>query len=38
LIDLERAAALLINDYRQGMLGRISLESPKSRALLIKQD
>jgi ribosome biogenesis GTPase A len=38
LIDLERAAALLINDYRQGMLGRISLESPKSRASLIKQD
>jgi ribosome biogenesis GTPase A len=33
--DLERAAATLLNDYRQGLLGRISLESPKSRMDLI---
>ena len=32
-IDLERAAAHLLSDYRQGLLGRISLESPTSRAL-----
>lgn len=37
LVDLERASALLINDYRQGLLGRITLESPKSRELLLRQ-
>jgi ribosome biogenesis GTPase A len=34
-IDLERAASTLLNDYRQGLLGRISLESPKTRMELI---
>ena len=36
LIDLEKAAATLLNDYRQGSLGRITLETPQSRELLIK--
>ena len=29
-VDLARAATTLLNDYRQGLLGRISLESPES--------
>jgi ribosome biogenesis GTPase A len=38
-VDLERAAATLLNDYRQGSLGRISLESPQSRSVMEnKQD
>ena len=35
--DLERAAIILINDYRQGLLGKISLESPLSREQMIKE-
>ena len=38
LIDLERASGILLNDYRQGALGRISLESPKSREHLMKNN
>jgi ribosome biogenesis GTPase A len=34
-VDLERAASFLLNDYRQGSLGRITLESPESRSKLI---
>lgn len=30
--DLEKAALFLLNDYRTGVLGRISLETPTSRA------
>ncbi len=37
-IDLTRSSAILLNDYRQGSLGRITLETPKSRALLIKEN
>jgi ribosome biogenesis GTPase A len=37
-IDMERAAITLLNDYRQGLLGRISLETPSSRELIIKND
>jgi len=33
VIDIEKAAIVLLNDYRQGYLGRISLESPESRQL-----
>jgi ribosome biogenesis GTPase A len=33
VIDIEKAATVLLNDYRQGYLGRISLESPESRQL-----
>jgi ribosome biogenesis GTPase A len=36
LIDLEKASITLLNDYRQGLLGRITLETPKSRELMIQ--
>ena len=36
-IDRERAGGALLNDYRQGLLGSISLESPSSRFLKNKQ-
>jgi len=35
LPDLGKAAITLLNDYRQGLLGRISLETPTSRSILI---
>jgi ribosome biogenesis GTPase A len=38
LPDLEKAATVLLNDYRHGLLGRISLESPESRKSMIKDD
>ena len=34
-IDLEKAAHTLLQDYRTGALGRISLETPESRAVLL---
>jgi ribosome biogenesis GTPase A len=34
-VDMERAAITLLNDYRQGLLGRISLETPESRMLMM---
>jgi ribosome biogenesis GTPase A len=33
--DLEKAALILLTDYRSGALGRISLESPESRAAML---
>ncbi len=33
--DFEKAAHTLLNDYRSGALGRISLETPTSRAALL---
>jgi ribosome biogenesis GTPase A len=33
--DLEKAALLLLGDYRSGALGRISLETPQSRAQML---
>jgi ribosome biogenesis GTPase A len=33
--DLERAALILLQDYRDGSLGRISLETPKTRAAML---
>ncbi|MBK6957295.1 MAG: ribosome biogenesis GTPase YlqF [Nitrosomonas sp.] len=33
--DLEKAALMLLQDYRTGALGRISLESPKSRSVML---
>ena len=30
-----KAALILLNDYRSGALGRISLESPQSREAMI---
>jgi ribosome biogenesis GTPase A len=35
--DLEKAAITIINDYRQELLGKISLESPLSRDQMIKE-
>jgi ribosome biogenesis GTPase A len=35
--NLERAASTLLNDYRQGLLGRMSLESPASRMLMMSR-
>jgi len=34
-LDLEKAAMILLTDYRGGKLGRISLESPESRAAML---
>ncbi|MDO8934166.1 MAG: ribosome biogenesis GTPase YlqF [Rhodocyclaceae bacterium] len=34
-LDLERAALILLTDYRGGALGRISLETPASRAAML---
>jgi ribosome biogenesis GTPase A len=34
-LDLEKAAHTLLQDYRSGALGRISLETPESRAVLL---
>ena len=35
LPDIKKAATSLLNDYRRGSLGRITLETPASRRLLI---
>jgi ribosome biogenesis GTPase A len=34
-LDLEKAAMILLTDYRSGVLGRISLETPDSRTMLL---
>jgi len=34
-IDLEKAALTLLQDYRDGALGRISLETPETRAAML---
>lgn len=34
-LDLEKASLILLTDYRSGALGRISLETPASRAAMI---
>ena len=33
--DLEKAALVLLQDYRDGKLGRVSLETPESRQLML---
>jgi ribosome biogenesis GTPase A len=33
--DLEKAAHTLLQDYRSGALGRVSLETPESRVALL---
>jgi ribosome biogenesis GTPase A len=38
LVDVERASATLLNDFRQGSLGRITLETPKSKELKLKNN
>lgn len=37
-LDIERAAMLLLTDYRDGLLGRISLETPNSRATMLNPE
>ncbi len=34
-LDMEKAAMILLTDYRSGALGRISLETPQSRAAML---
>jgi len=34
-LDLEKAGMILLTDYRGGKLGRVSLESPASRAVML---
>ncbi|HSM76589.1 MAG TPA: hypothetical protein VLT57_03145, partial [Bryobacteraceae bacterium] len=34
-LDLEKARLTLLHDYRSGALGRISLETPQSRAAML---
>ncbi|MDP3037892.1 MAG: GTPase, partial [Rhodocyclaceae bacterium] len=34
-LDLEKAAMILLTDYRGGALGRISLETPETRAAML---
>lgn len=36
-IDLERAALIFLQDYRDGILGRISLETPESRKAMLAE-
>lgn len=35
-LDLEKASLILLHDYRTGALGRISLESPQTRAEMLR--
>ena len=37
-LDLEKAGMILLTDYRSGKLGRVSLESPASRAAMLAAD
>ncbi len=34
-LDLEKAAMMLLTDYRSGALGRVSLETPETRATML---
>jgi ribosome biogenesis GTPase A len=36
-LDLEKAGMILLTDYRSGKLGRVSLESPASRAAMLAE-
>jgi len=36
-MDIYKAATTLLNDYRQGLLGSISLESPVTREIMLKK-
>ncbi|WP_407280788.1 ribosome biogenesis GTPase YlqF [Aromatoleum evansii] len=37
-LDLEKAAQIFLTDYRSGVLGRISLETPESRRAMLETD
>ena len=34
-LDLEKASLVLLTDYRSGALGRVSLETPDTRASML---
>jgi ribosome biogenesis GTPase A len=34
-LDMEKASIILLTDYRSGVLGRISLETPETRAVML---
>jgi ribosome biogenesis GTPase A len=34
-LDMEKASIILLNEYRDGTLGRVSLETPQSRAAML---
>ena len=34
-LDLEKAALILLDDYRSGAMGRVSLETPETRAAMV---
>ncbi|MCW5614182.1 MAG: ribosome biogenesis GTPase YlqF [Rhodocyclaceae bacterium] len=36
-LDLEKAALILLNDYRSGAIGRISLETPETRRQMLDE-
>jgi len=36
-LDIYKAAVTFLNDYRQGLIGKISLESPLSRATMLEK-
>jgi ribosome biogenesis GTPase A len=36
-LDLEKAAMLMLTDYRSGVLGRISLETPQTRQAMLER-
>ncbi|HMV63185.1 MAG TPA: ribosome biogenesis GTPase YlqF [Zoogloea sp.] len=35
-LDLEKASLILLQDYRDGALGRVSLETPETRAVMLQ--
>jgi ribosome biogenesis GTPase A len=37
-LNIHKAANVILNDYRQGSLGRISLESPASREIMLQKN
>ena len=37
-LNIYKAANVILNDYRQGNLGRVSLESPASREMMIEKN
>lgn len=37
-VDYEKAGNALVHDYRSGVLGRVSLETPESRASMLKAE
>ena len=36
-LDIYKAAVTFLNDYRQGLIGKVSLESPSSRITMLQK-